>query len=103
MGQAHRGVDVGVADGTGRERGGADVGDGGRSGGADGLAADDGVELRDRVVPCGVSGTGAWSARTTPRTCSSRRPSLLRALFPAVMIHGSPPPGTPRIGLAVRV
>ena len=49
------------------KRGGADVGDGGRSGGADGLAADDGVELRDRVVPCGVSGTGAWSARTTPR------------------------------------
>ena len=99
MGQAHRGVDVGVADGTG----GADVGDGGRSGGADGLAADDGVELRDRVGALQRGRNRAWSARTRPRTCSSRRPSLLRAPFPAVMIHGSPPPGTPRIGLAVRV
>src|SRR5215472_17441382 len=52
------------------------------------------------LVPCSAGGTGAWSARTRPRTCTRRSPSLLRAPFPAVMIHGSPPPGTVRIGLA---
>ena len=72
VGQAHRGVDVGVPGGAGGERGGADVGDGGRPGGADGLAADDGLKAGTGLVPCSAGGTGAWSARTRPRTCTSR-------------------------------
>ena len=55
------------------------------------------------LVPRSAGGTGAWSARTRPRTCTSRRPSLLKAPFPAVMIYASPPAGMPRIGLAVPV
>src|SRR5215510_11228576 len=53
------------------------------------------------LVPCNAGGTGAWLARTSPRTRTSRCPSRLREPVPAVSIQGNPPPATPRTGLAV--
>src|SRR5215472_17249492 len=53
------------------------------------------------LVPCNAGGTGACLASTSPRTRTSRRPSRLREPVPAVSIQGSPPPATPRTGLAV--
>src|SRR5215813_891159 len=52
------------------------------------------------LVPCNAGGTGAWLARTSPRTRTIRWPSRLREPLPAVSIQGSPPPATPRMGLA---
>ncbi len=51
------------------------------------------------LMPCRLAGTMGLSARTRPRTCICSRPSLVRIPVPAVIIHGSPPPGTMRIGL----
>src|SRR5262247_4400557 len=53
------------------------------------------------LVPCNAGGTGACLARTRPRTLTRRWPSRLREPDPAVITHGSPPPATPRTGLAV--
>src|SRR5260370_1168534 len=53
------------------------------------------------LVPCKAGGTGAWLARTSPRTRTIRWPSRLREPVPAVSIQGSTPPATPRTGLAV--
>ena len=51
------------------------------------------------LMPRRLAGTAGLSAKTRPRTWICRRPSLVREPVPEVIIHGSPPPGTMRIGL----
>src|SRR5262249_10547306 len=53
------------------------------------------------LVPRRLAGTAGSSARTRPRTWICSRPSLVRNPVPSLIIHGSPPPGTIRIGLPV--